>query len=55
MALFHKHQWEILVKDEKNIYEYGADPKCSLPIKRQYIVIQRCSICGKIKKDVIKI
>lgn len=50
--IFHIHEWEEIEKFKINVYDsdYG-----SRPIYTKYVYIQRCKICNKIRKQIIKI
>lgn len=50
--IFHFHDWEDINRFMVDVYDsdYGGRP-----IYTKYIFIQRCKICNKIRKQIIKI
>lgn len=49
--IFHQHEW---VDIEKHTHRVFWDEESVLPDYYEYIFIQRCKICGKIRKIKIK-
>ena len=49
--LFHVHDWEDI--EHLKIDVYDIDGK-GYPIYNKYVYIQKCRICNKIRKQIIK-
>lgn len=49
--LFHQHEWVDIEKITQRVF---WDEYSSLPEYYKYIFIQRCKVCGKIRKIKIK-
>lgn len=49
--LFHVHEWEEIENFKVDVFNPNGGGR---PIYTKYIFIQRCKICNKIRKQIIK-
>lgn len=48
--VFHQHDFETFQKEKVAVYsEYDN----TIPVQYKYIELQRCKVCGKIRKQVL--
>ena len=50
-TLFCKHNWEVVHNKVVDVY---ADPTDKAPEYYEFVLIQRCTKCGKVRKSIIK-
>ena len=53
MALFHKHDWEVIERAETPVMEYT--PWGMLKVGKKLSIVERCTKCGKIRTQKVKI
>ena len=54
MALFHKHDWEIIGSHTFKYQDYNPVYDC-FSDRIRCVVVQRCKKCGKIRKRTFQI
>jgi len=53
MALFHKHDWKVIKTYEITRREYS--PWGMYEVGKWYVSVERCTKCGKIRTQKVKI
>lgn len=57
--LLHKHSYKILTQVEtkseaEQLYSMGLKPNTHSSFTKKYMVVAECSVCGKLKKFIMK-
>ena len=53
MKLFHRHNWEVVQKYLVTRKEYS--PWGMYEVGKRYVVVERCTKCGKIRRQFVNI